>query len=374
VKEHLLALLTGRLELDEEEAARALAALQASPELCRWLRAQYRMDAALSLALRADPVDFPNRIRAAAANPATEDFLARLQQARAQRLQLQARMRRRQGVFAAVAALLIVGLCGALAWVSLHPDASSNQVLVGQVQVNRQDVHQIPLDQDFTVTGSHTAVISFGHDSQVELTPSSQASLHANTDGSRNCELDAGSGTFSLHGASRINAGTASVSGENAQLPTQVIAQWSATPRQAPQLAANPALRSLEISVNSGKAQIVCEHQSQVLHPHETLILEMTAKHTVATSHRGFKGTVWAVANQVADLALAVGDARSQRTCIIPKDLVVEIDGQKADPLDIRRGDAIDVQFAPNRTDLVSAARITTSHGLTDRPGEGGAR
>ena len=371
MKEHLQALLAGRLALDEAEAARALAALQGSPELALWLRSQYQMDALLTMALRDEAVDFPNRIRAATANPATEDFLARLQQARAQRLQLQARMRFRQGVFAAAAALLVVGVCGALAWATLRADASQGQVLVGQVQVNSRDVRQIPLDQDFTVTGSQTAVISFGHDSQAELSPASQASLHANTDGSRNCELDAGSGTFCLHGASRINAGTASVSGDNAQVSTQVLAQWSATPRRAPLTAGTPALRSLEISVTSGKAQIVCEQQSQVLHPHETLILEMTAKHTVATSHRGFKGTVWAVANQVADLALAVGDARSQRTCIIPKDLVVEIDGQQADPLDIRRGDAIEVQFAPNRTDLVVAARITTSHAGSDRSEDG---
>jgi len=371
VKEDLQALLGRRLELDEAEAARALAALQGSPELCQWLRSQYHMDALLTMALRADQVDFPNRIRAARANPATEDFLGRLRKARSQRRQLQARMRHRQGIVAALAGVLIVGLCGALAWASLRPDAGPGQVLVGQVQVNRLEVRQIPLDQDFTVTGSRPAVISFGHDSQAELAPSSQASLHANTDGSRNCELDTGSGTFSLHGASRINAGTASVSGDNAQAATQVLAQWSATPRRAPLMAENPALRSLEFSVTSGKAQITCQQQSQVLHAHETLILEMTAKHTVATSHRGFKGTVWAVANQVADLALAVGDARSQRTCIIPKDLVVQIDGQQADPLDIRRGDAIEVQFAPNRTDLVVAARVTTSHGPGDRPEDG---
>ena len=361
LKEHVQSLLSGRMDLDEHEAQLALRALEESPELREWLRTQYRMDTLLNLALNPESADFPNRLRVASANPSTELFLQRVHSARTSRRLKRTPARLRHGLFVAMAAVLSIGFCAALTWHYSQNQSENGAVLSGEVQVNSQNVAQIPSDADFTVTGNHAAVITLGDDSRAELSPTSRASLHATQNGERDCELVTGSGSFSLNGGTRINTGVASVSGDH----TQVAATWTSakpavTHPASGQVTDDGHVRSLKISVSSGSARILTAQQTQLLHPHETLVIDVSTRHAVTSSHRGFQGQVWSVAHQVLSWALAVGDARSQRTCLIPRDLAVTIDGVSADPSEIRKGDLIELQFAPGTTDQVVSAQVTT--------------
>ncbi len=115
----LAALLSDRrLELDEDQAQRAVAALGANAEDRRWLREQYRMDDLLSRSLDPLRMDFPNRVLHARRRNNSERFVRRITAtARARR---RPRLRLVQNwlpvAIAAVIALGVVGMSSFALW------------------------------------------------------------------------------------------------------------------------------------------------------------------------------------------------------------------------------------------------------------------
>jgi hypothetical protein len=376
-RQWLMPLLATQLQdLSEEEAQGALTALQGSPELRHWLRGQYQMEDLLSRALDPERDDFVNRVLHGRYRASSAQFVHRVTAAQ------KARRRRASWmpwIPVGVAAMLAISALCTVSWVMYGDNQSSaGRVLTGEVMVGQETdpVRDVPADSAFTVTGSEPAVIALGNGSNAVFSPDSHARLHARDGGSDSCELEAGRGDFHLDGKGQLNVGGAQVRGDD----TQVVAEWLPPKPLAPPVAGakpsaagpTPGGRSLEVTVSFGQAQVnlphlaelltpaqaaaqarspqaQVAHPAQVLHPHESVVIVMADRQRVISERKVLKGQVCEIAEQTADWALAIGDARSQRSCILPKDTKVLINGVAGDLSQVARGDQIEVQWTVDK-------------------------
>ncbi len=344
----LAALLSDRrLETDELEAQRAVAALGADAEDRRWLREQYRMDDLLSRALDPLRMDFPNRVLHARRRNNSERFVRRITaSARARR---RPRLRLDQtwlpAAIAAVIALGVVGLTSFALWsgggahADAIPGAIAGEVLNGSVQVDQQNVTQVPSDSAFTVSDQAPAEIKSGENMRVVLQPKSHAEFHVDPQGERYLTLETGSGSFQLTNQAHVQAGTAIVRSDSAR----VAATWSPMPEGGASTSANASAgRQLRLSVTEGQAKVQVADRSHVLQSNEALLLDVERNKVMRTRHV-YHGPLRSIVHQAYSTALEVGDQRLQRSYLVTSDVQVTVDGKPVDADQLEVGDVVDM-------------------------------